>query len=298
MRTLQVKISPILDNLIMRLGKSALEDQESLSQGFKKSLGGEAWDFSGYREYIFSDDASLIDWKASVRLNKVLVREYTKPLSLEVLFLIDVSNSMLLGTEDNAKAIFAAEFTATLSYSIIKTNGKVGLMLFNEKVSAISHKNSGINQFYSIMSILTNNDLYGGGCSLGNAIKVAWPMLTKDTLIILVTDFLNLESKWESKLIPMSQKYSLLGVMIRSPLDRELPKGISKIFFQHPITGKKYLFHIKKHKEKYSEFTKKQEERIEKLLHSINADFLLLHTDKPMLDSLINFLIRREKRFQ
>jgi len=299
MRTLQVIISPVLDNLIKRLGRTTWEeDIESIALGYRKSFGGQTWDFAGYREYTLTDDSNLIDWKASIRDNKLIIREYLTLRLISAFFLFDVSSTMLLGTTEKLKLEYGAEVIATLANSILKAGGKVGLGIFNDRLIKVLPSSQGINQFHLIMKILTNERLFGGACSLQNTLKSTLPFLKSDTLFIIVSDFLNLGENWQNSIKAVSTKYNTLGIMIRDPIDRELPKGIHKIFIQNPITGKKHLFYIGKHLERYKKKKKRQEESITNLFHSLNADFLILPTNKPYLHDLINFIKRREKKFQ
>ena len=101
MKELKVDLKPLLKKLegFMQAGKV-----ESTSLGSYRSVfKGEGSEFIGYKVYTPDDDASLIDWKASMKANKLLVKEFIEERNLDIFFLIDASSSMTLGSIDKLK---------------------------------------------------------------------------------------------------------------------------------------------------------------------------------------------------
>ena len=89
----------------------------------------------------------------------------------------------------------------------------------------------------------------------------------------------------------------MIGIMIRDPIDRSLPKGVSKVFIEDTAAGKKFLFNVHKYKEEYERKSKMQEIELKNILESVKGDFLLLDTSEKYLDKLIKFLERRKRKF-
>jgi len=293
---LNIEISPVLDLLVQRLKQITLEeDVEPTTPIFRKSFGGPTWDFAGYREYSPSDDASMIDWKASVRSNRTLIKQYTEIQTLNILFLVDINSSMLLGTVGKRKIDFASEVIATLSYSILKAKGEIKLALFSDSLKKPLSVNN-IQQFFQIKDRLTNESLYGGRADLKNASKNILPYIKKGTYIILVTDFLNLGNDWQETILFLGSKFNLSCFMIRDPIDRALPKGVNKVLIQEPGSDRTLLLNVRRDKKKYAKRAKEQEDSIQKLLKTVNSDYLLLDTSKPYIDDLITFLERRRQK--
>ena len=115
MRTLQIRISPVLDNLLRRLGRTTTGEEEQFIQlGYRKAFGKQTRDFSGYRVYTPMDDASQIDWKASIRSNELLIKEYTEQRALTVFFLIDTPRQIII----SGKIEFPLEFLLSVSIAI------------------------------------------------------------------------------------------------------------------------------------------------------------------------------------
>ena len=97
---------------------------------YRSVFKGRGLEFEGYRHYTPDDDASSIDWKASVRSKEMLVKQLIDERNVSVFFLIDVSSSMVYSTTDKLKVEYMAELVATLSYVILSAGDSVGFALF------------------------------------------------------------------------------------------------------------------------------------------------------------------------
>ena len=198
MKKLKIETSPVLDLLVKNLKQTTLEeDVENIAPVFRKSFGGPSWDFAGYRNYAPTDDAKRIDWKASMRAKKTLVKEYTEIQTLNILFVLDISSSMMLGTGEKRKCDFAAEVIATLSYSILKAKGEIKLALFSDSLKKTMLTINEMNQHYQIIERVTDEYIKGGRADLKKTSNSLTPYLKKGTFLILVTDFLNIGSNWK-----------------------------------------------------------------------------------------------------
>jgi len=298
MKKLNIQISPVLDVLVKKLSQIVPQEEiEIVLPTFRKSFGGPSWDFAGYRDYSPTDDASLIDWKASVRSNKILVKEFTEIQTLNILFLLDVSESMMQGTVGKRKIDFASEVIATLSYSILKSKGLVRLALFSDSIIKFLPSINELTQFYQIRNTLTNEELLGKKADLNMVSKMISPHLYKGTVLILVSDFLNLGNNWEESVRALGIQVNVMGFIIRDPIDRSLPKGVNKVFIEEPGTERKFILNVRKYRKKYEKATKEQELQLQNTLNSVNADFLLFDTSEPYLDKLTTYLRGRRKKF-
>ena len=83
---------------------------------------GKGLEFDRYRDFNPDEDASSIDWKASLKANTLLARQYIEERDLDFYFVVDVSNSMMFGSSDKLKAEYAAEIVAALGHLILNSN--------------------------------------------------------------------------------------------------------------------------------------------------------------------------------
>lgn len=95
---------------------------------------GRGMEFSEVREYQFGDDIRNIDWNVTARFGHPFIKIFEEERELTVMILADLSGSLLFGTKDKTKQRIAAELSAVLSFSALKNNDKVGLILFTDKI--------------------------------------------------------------------------------------------------------------------------------------------------------------------
>ena len=90
--------------------------------------------FSEVREYQFGDDVRDIDWNVTARFNRPYVKVFEEERELTVMLLIDVSGSLDFGTEVQTKRDMVTEIAATLAFSAIQNNDKIGVVFFSDKI--------------------------------------------------------------------------------------------------------------------------------------------------------------------
>jgi uncharacterized protein (DUF58 family) len=254
---------------------------------------GRGMEFAGYRKYSYGDDANLIDWKASLRAKETLVKEYEEERNLNVFFLVDVSNSMLFTSTENLKCEYVAEMVASLSLAILRAGDAVGMSMFNDKLVTRIYPNIGKAVHYLIIKDLINPQNYGGNFDLKKALIFLMTFLKQKALIIIVSDFIGLKPGWDKFLDIASQRYELIGLMIRDPRDRELPKGTGQYLLEDPFSHEKIYIDVNKYEKKYREYVEKEEAEIAKRFAITKSGFLLLTTDKDFYSPVMTFFKKR-----
>lgn len=285
LKPLQVKFDLFLKGVI---------STDVLSGEYTSVFMGRGTDFVGYREYMPTDDASMIDWKASVRTNKLLVRVLKEERNLDVLFLFDVSNSMLCSSTDKLKCEYSAELIATLAFAMMTSNDKVGLAMLNDKIVSLMLPESGSYSFHKLSRMITNPKNYGGEFDLGKCLNFIMNdnEIRPGTLLFIVSDFLGLKKGWEDSFKALSKKFIVNAIIVRDPVDMEIPhiKGIVAI--ADPYSKKNILVDSQKVAQIYSQIAREQLTYIKEFLHMLNIDSLELSTTKPFLNQILSFFRR------
>jgi uncharacterized protein (DUF58 family) len=265
---------------------------------YKSAYKGSGLEFDGFRAYQQQDDSSLIDWKASVRVNGLLVKEFREERNLNIFFLFDVSNSMLFGSTQKLKHKYAAELIASMAYTSIESDDGVGLAMFNDKVVRGLKILTGEQQFYSILGSLTNTKLYGGRYDLDKALEFTLQFLETGSLLIIVSDFIGLSKNWEEKLKVVSSKFDVIALMIRDPRDRELPNDSGDVVVGDPYGKEKISIRPKSVGKKYTSYVKQQEKVLEDKFKRLGTEFVSLSTDKDFVNPLIKMFKGRESKYR
>ncbi len=264
---------------------------------YRSVFRGRGIEFESYREYSPDDDSRLIDWKASARTNKILIKEFTEERNLDVIFLVDTSSKMLFGSTEKLKSRYAAELIAALSYAILKSSDNVSLIAFNSKTRKVVPLANGEKQFYNIAKILLDNNNYGYSFSLADALRFALNIAKKESLLVIVSDFINPGNNWKETLKVVTTKFDVIALMIRDPRDHELPDDYI-ITLQSPDSSKSMIVDTSSIKDKYSKYSHEEEEQIKSEFIKSNSDFALLTTDKPFIQPLIALFRQRQKKWR
>lgn len=105
-----------------------------LAGQYSSTFKGRGMEFEEVRPYQIGDDVRSIDWNVSARYGEPFVKIHREERELTVILLVDVSRSHLFGANHQLKRDLAAEVCATLAFSAIRSNDKVGLVLFSDRL--------------------------------------------------------------------------------------------------------------------------------------------------------------------
>ena len=271
------------------------------SKGFgnyKSVFRGKGLEFFDYRQYDESDDASLIDWKASMRADQLLIRQYEEERDVNVLFLFDCSAGMVFGSTEKLKNEYAVELISSLAFSILDQGDSVGLVMFSDRIVKDIYPRNGKGQYYAMIKALINPDNYGGSYDFKKVADFILNYIKQTTVLIIVSDFIGLNEEAEKHLKFVTSKYDTIGIMVRDPRDRELPSDVGQVVIEDPYSNKSLLIEPKLIKEVYEEEIKKQEAWIKNSFLKNRSDFLMLTTDKGFVKPILNLFMERTLKWR
>ena len=256
-------------------------------------LKGRGMEFAGFRKYTASDDASKIDWGASLRAKETLIREYEEYKNVNVLFLLDVSNTMLFGSQKKLKAEYAAEMVFNISVAILDNGDAVGFALFNDQVVSHSMPAIGKQAIYDLANSLQNPKNYGGTKDFRKVVTTISAMLKQKALIIIVSDFIGMEPGWERYIRMLSEKYDLMGIMVRDPHDRQLPELGSQFLVEDPFSNERLFIDVKEYKPLFDKAVQEEEQYIKGVFDAAKAGLVLVPAGEDMLLPVLDYFKRR-----
>jgi uncharacterized protein (DUF58 family) len=222
---------------------------------------GESTDFYGFRKYRPDDDSKMIDWKATARVGKLMVREFTQEKGLHFLVMLDTSASMFFSSSEKLKCEFAAEVAAAISFSVAYTGNSIGLCVFNNGVKKIIEPKPGMTQYHRILSLLQDEKYYGGNRNYNKSFSYLLKTIKKNTIIYIISDFFEFTKNNEELVTSLTGRYEIVGIMIRDIAEYKLPK-IGQICIEDPKTGEKLLINSSDIADEYFDEIKNQEEKI------------------------------------
>ena len=290
-RTLNVDVGRSISEF-----RAAMKEFELKYKLYRLILRGKGLEFDSYREYSPDEDAEAIDWKASMRANKLLARRYKEERNLKVVFIIDVGDNMVFGTTKKLKCEYAVEIIAAFAHLIVTSGDKIGYVLFSEDVKDYIKPSAGLKQFNRLIADISNPDIYSGMSNLSNALEFVLTYVNGIESAIIVSDFLNFDQVAARKLSLVANKVETVALMVKDPLDRALPNVSGELIVEDPKTGQQLLINPKLVRGAYERYSLEQENFLRGVCIRYDIDLLELITDKSFVPYLSGFLKGRVKK--
>lgn len=178
--------------------------------------------FSEVREYQYGDDIRDIDWNVTARHNKPYVKVFEEERELTVMLLVDVSGSRLFGAVGEEKREMIAEIAATLAFSAIQNNDKIGVIFFSDKIEKFIPPKKGRKHILFIIRELLDFTPESRGTDIGMVLRYFSDALKKRCTTFLISDFID-EKDYYKALSIASNKHDVYGVQVYDKRDAQLP---------------------------------------------------------------------------
>jgi len=261
---------------------------------YKLFFRGKGLEFDGYRDFAPDDDAERIDWKATARAQKTLVKQYIEERDLRIMFMIDIGDNMVFGSTDKIKCEFITELVAAFSKVMLNTDDRIGFVLFSSTITHFVDCKSGEKQFQIFVDTLSNGINYGGVSNLDQALDFSIDYFDNSiSAVILVSDFLRITEETEKKLSLLSHRFETIAIRVRDPLDITLPDIEGEIILENPEANQQVIVNPKIAKRTYEKYAFEQGKIVEVMFRKSELDYLDLITDRSFAEPLVIFLKER-----
>ncbi|MGE0793004.1 MAG: DUF58 domain-containing protein [Candidatus Woesearchaeota archaeon] len=275
-KELNLNLIPSSSNIIIRGRRDVLS--KNIEGGWATLFKGRGMEFTGYRQYSFSDDASSIDWRASLRSKDLLIREYEEFKNFNILFVLDTSNGMLFTTGDKFKAEFGAELLYDLADESSTAGDAIGLTIFNDSIKEVIQPAYGRGMTLRFSKTLHKLENYGGLRDFKKSMLQLSSIIQERCIIVLISDFINLPEDWMKYVVMLSKKHHVIGIMVRDKRDYELP-DVGQFSLKDPNSNQTIYIDTKQFANKYKEYSKKEEETVVSFFKKIKSNCLVLENE-------------------
>lgn len=178
--------------------------------------------FSEVREYEPGDDVRDIDWNVTSRHNKPYVKVYEEERELTVMLLIDVSGSRDFGACGDLKKEKMAEIAATLAFSSIQNNDKVGVIFFSDKIEKFIPPKKGRKHILLIIREIINFQPENKSTDIDVALRFLTNAIKKRSTSFLISDFIDDHDYFKSMSIA-NRKHDLAAIQVYDRRDAQMP---------------------------------------------------------------------------
>lgn len=262
---------------------------------YHSAFKGRGMSFSEVRDYSYGDDVRNIDWNVTARTGSPHVKIFEEERELTVIFLVDISKSSFFGTVNRFKSEVNTEVAATLAFSAISNNDKVGAILFTDKIEKYIPPQKGKSHILRIIRELIYYKPEGQKTDLDKALVYLNNVIKKRSICFVLSDFLT--DNYESALTIASRRHDIVGIHIYDEKEEELPNvGLLKV--KDAETGKVKVIDTssKKLRERYNEFFTKHQKFYKSVFTKTGADTIQIKTNEDYVKSLLQFFKKRGKR--
>ena len=248
--------------------------------------------FSEVRNYQFGDDVRAIDWNVTARYNEPFVKVFEEERELTLILLVDISGSELFGTENTLKKNIVTEISATLAFSALQNNDKVGLILFSDNIELYIPPNKGKTHVLRIIRELIEFKPSSKKTNISEALEFLISVIKKKSIAFILSDFIS--DNYEKTLKIAANKHDVTGIRIYDKMEERIPNmGIVPMYDQETEEIKLIDTSSSILRKKYESFNSNNYNRFNQLFTKNGAGTLSCRTDQSYVKKLLNYFKNR-----
>lgn len=257
---------------------------------------GRGMTFSEVREYQYGDDVRDIDWNVTARHNHPYVKVYEEERELTVMLLVDMSRSRLFGAVGEEKREMIAEIAATLAYSAITNNDKIGVIFFSDKIEKFIPPKKGKKHILLIIRELIDFTPQNNGTDIGVALRYFSDALKKRCTTFLISDFIDTHD-YSKQLQVACNKHDIIAIQVYDKRDTSLP-DIGLMLMSDLETNESRWIDTssKKVRQAYNKWWYERQQQMMETLNKCRVDHASIATDEDYVKSLMGLFKNRGVR--
>ncbi|MDR9442303.1 MAG: DUF58 domain-containing protein [Schleiferiaceae bacterium] len=201
---------------------------------YHSSFKGRGMAFSEVRKYQAGDDIRAIDWNVSARLREPYLKVFEEERELTMMLLIDVSGSGQFGTRSQFKRELITEIAATLAFSAIQNNDKVGVILFSDQVEKFIPPAKGRTHILRLIREMLELEPQSAQTQISEALRYFSATMKKRAIAFVLSDFM--DQHYHEPLRVAAQRHDLTGIRVIDRHELKLP-NLGLVPLQDPESG-------------------------------------------------------------
>ncbi|MDD6894477.1 MAG: DUF58 domain-containing protein [Prevotellaceae bacterium] len=260
---------------------------------YHSAFKGRGMAFSEVREYQFGDDVRDIDWNVTARFHRPYVKVFEEERELTVMLLVDVSGSLDFGTQVQTKRDMVTEIAATLAFSAIQNNDKIGVIFFSDKIEKYIPPKKGRKHILYIIREMLDFKPESRKTDIRQAIEFLTGVSKRKCTAFLLSDFY-VRQDFEQSLIIGNRKHDIVAIQVYDRRAKELPDvGLMKVvdsetgYEQYIDTSSKRL------RNAYSRYWNTRQQALQETFNRSNVDNVSIATNDDFVKSLLLLFKKR-----
>ena len=280
------------DELLQRVRKIEIKarrlSRNIFAGEYHSQFKGRGMAFSEVREYQPGDDVRSIDWNVTARLNKPYIKVFEEERELTVMLLVDVSGSRHFGTLSQMKRDMMAEVAATLAFSTIANNDKVGVIFFSDKIEKFIPAKKGKTHVLHIIRELLSFEPTSAGTDIAQALQYFANAQKRHCTAFLISDFIGAGNMYQPLMIA-SNRHEVNAIQIYDRREAELP-NIGLVKFHDAETGNDLWVDtaITSVRDNYAQAWRDNQNEMQQLFTRTGVSHVSVRTDEDYVKALMH----------
>jgi len=259
---------------------------------YHSSFKGRGMTFSEVRQYQFGDDIRSIDWNVTARYHEPFVKVFEEERELTMMLMVDVSGSEFFGTTEQFKRETITEISATLAFSAIQNNDKVGLLLFSDDIELFIPPKKGKTHVLRIIRELIEFQPKSKKTDITQALRYFSNVMNKKAIVFILSDFM--DDDYDHALKIAGRKHDITGIRVYDRYEENLP-SLGMVQMLDAETGKTMLVNTssKKTRNNYRANYLESVDRFENTFRKSGAGIINTRIDESYVKKLLGYFKRK-----
>ena len=259
---------------------------------YHSTFKGRGMTFSEVRQYQFGDDVRNIDWNVTARYSEPYIKVFEEERELTMMLVADVSGSELFGTDKQFKNEIVTEVAATLAFSAMQNNDKIGLILFTDEIELFIPPKKGKSHVLRIIRELLEFKPKSKKTDLSQAIKYLSNVMKKKAIVFVLSDFIT--DGYEQTMKIAANKHDITGIRIYDQREESIP-SLGIVQMEDEETGELMLVNTssKKVRSDYSSYYRERVDYFKETFKRSGAGVIDVRTDESYVKKLLGYFKRR-----
>ena len=260
---------------------------------YHSAFKGRGMAFSEVREDQYGDDIRDIEWNVTARFNKPYVKVFEEERELTVMLLIDVSGSLHFGTQRQMKKDMVTEIAATLAFSAIQNNDKIGVLFFSDRIEKFIPPKKGRKHILYIIRELLDFHAESKHTDIGQAVQYLTQALKRRCTAFVLSDFMD-QKDFRQPLTIANRKHDVVAIQVYDRRIAELPNvGLMKI--KDAETGAERFIDTSSPSVRRAQaaWWRKKSDYLRDTFTRSNVDSVSVRTDQDYVGALMNLFAKR-----
>lgn len=260
---------------------------------YHSAFKGRGMAFAEVREYQFSDDVRDIDWNVTARFRKPYVKVFEEERELTVMLLVDVSGSLDFGTHSRMKSEMATEIAATIAYSAIQNNDKIGVVFFSDRIEKYIPPKKGRKHILYIIREMLDFKPESRKTDIGGAMEFFTRVMKRRTTAFVLSDFYDRHDFFKQMQIA-NNKHDVMAIQVYDKWAKALPDvGLVKVVDAESGHEMYVDTSSKKVRAAHARYWTERQQMLKDTLSRANVDWVSVATDDDYVKAMMHLFASR-----